>query len=214
MNSFCFLYTHRQDGSSIEVEPGQEEAGPCLNWSHVADLIQPIRILLTNLLTDIAAHYQIKVISYNSGTVLTGPCIHCSSVCHIVPASHSFRFSALTSPVQWPCEPKVICSWSQFLQHVLRHVIQHNYDQELFQTSKLPYSWINYSFSVSYTIRTKDDIRCCFHTQWFKKICDWVLLRDHFIKRPLSACPLGGLLIQVWLYSKNLHEWTPVLSSL
>ena len=59
-NAFL-LCVYRQDGASMEVERDEEELESCLNWSHVADLIHSLKLLLHTLLTDISHNYQIKV---------------------------------------------------------------------------------------------------------------------------------------------------------
>ena len=39
----------------------EEISSPLVNWSHVTDLIHPIKLLLRDTLQEIATNYQIKV---------------------------------------------------------------------------------------------------------------------------------------------------------
>ncbi|XP_045186711.2 RNA polymerase II-associated protein 1-like [Mercenaria mercenaria] len=53
-------FKHSQDGDSREVEMSEDVAMATINWTHVADLIQPIRIMLRSMLSDLANSFQIK----------------------------------------------------------------------------------------------------------------------------------------------------------
>ena len=56
----CFFCLNRLDGSG-DAEMSEEGSPPLVNWSHVADLIHPIKLILSDTLQEVAANYQMKV---------------------------------------------------------------------------------------------------------------------------------------------------------
>ena len=59
-HTHVFFCLNRLDGSG-DAEMSEEVSPPLVNWSHVADLIHPIKLILSDTLQEVAANYQMKV---------------------------------------------------------------------------------------------------------------------------------------------------------